>query len=166
MRQTWAQSGNSRPEATPPQRPKTWPNPQASLTDGTFDAASKDDQDRDHYTSVFDGGSSADNSSSHVRRILRRPHSAPSPAYGRPDAHESRKYGRSCMRHQPAHQRCASADPAQSLASELEGSDMQRLAAGDIAEDDAGVHSGAGSHSIRQVRSASPPILEDRSYED
>jgi hypothetical protein len=167
LRQTWTQNAGaihegcpSRPEAKSPQTSQSCLS-NSSLRD-----------EHDHCASLVVG------SGSHIRRIPRdrRPHSAPSPAYGRPDAQENQISHANWMQQQPStaghrsviswrgkdRQRCASADPLSAPAPP--GADTAE--ADDVIPDTSEMHSGASSKSMRQVRSCSPPILEDRSYED
>jgi hypothetical protein len=120
-------------------------------------------------TSVVQGDHFAANMSSHIRRIQRRPHSAPSPAYSRADGQPStagRRQAASWRCHD-SHQRCASEDPAQLSVSESESTDAPRtLVQDDVNQDASGAYLGSAGKSMSQSRSASPPILEDRSYED
>merc|ERR1740117_1473981 len=114
------------------------------------------------------------------RSSLRRPRSAPSPAYGRDaqDAQATRMQATIVGHRQPSktndsHQRSVSADIEHLSAPTLQSpaEEVPRTLTpirNDVPQDCPGQEDAViqQSPSVRKARSASPPIFEDQSYED
>jgi len=148
-------------------------HPQADLDSSVF----KEMQNNPHRA-VVQGGRRTYNASFHVQKHSRRPQSAPSVAHGRPDVGQ---ISASNMVFRPAssgqrpvgaggdsHQRSLSAEQVHvSILERATDEPQPRTPIRDDAPGEVpGVHSTSGGQSLRQHRSASPPIFEDRSYED
>lgn len=179
LRQTWAQEGALTSEGQPVFQRESGITFGAAQPRSEQDRVAFKDEHGDQCSSVLPGSGMARNSSSHTQRLSRRPRSAPSERHA--DALDGQIFANNMLQHagtsgrRPAtigssldsHQRCASADPAQLSVHETQNTDAPRTPIHDsTTQDGPGMRSGIIGQRRCEFRSASPPIFEDRSYED